>query len=382
MVVQSATTHTGRSSDSNVAEQAFAQLVELIGPDPELLRLQEFNPSLSLVRDYASHALRTGLPSPEVTIEVATILTTVDTAIRADIARRVRVHSRQFSGLTRVARAIDSAGTTCLSTVLTSELCTALGYGKAMYSAVSGSSWSPVSISVNPELRGAFDPLVAAVDGSSIPLHDAPREAELVRRRRPYAVGPSEVNRHTYRPLLDLSRPAGYLAVPVVVADRAIAIIHVDRHDNDLNEADFHLITTLAQACALATESARLRAAIAEQNRRTTAELERLNRALHALEHSGVTLDDIEQRPGEQRKEYEYSTPTADYPAALTARERDVLTLIAAGATNAAISRQLCISDGTVKSHVQRIFKKIGVSTRAEAAALYAGRRSLPKPAA
>ncbi|MCX4096695.1 helix-turn-helix transcriptional regulator [Nocardia sp. alder85J] len=377
--MQSATMRDGRHSDTHVAEQALAQLLELIGPDPELLRLQELNPSLSLVRDYAGHALRAGLPSPEATVEVATILTTVDTAIRADIARRVRVHSRQFSGSTRVVRAIDSAGGARLAAVLTRELCTALGYGKAMYSAVSGSCWSPVSVSVSPELRGEFDPLVAAVDGSPIPLRDAPREAELVRRRRPYAVGPAEVKRHTYRPLLDLSRPAGYLAVPVVVADRAVAIIHVDRHDNDLDEADFHLITTLAQACALATESARLRAAIAEQNRRTTAELDRLNRALRALEHTGVTLDDIGERPGEPRQRSELPTPTVDYPATLTARERDVLTLVAAGATNAAISRRLCISDGTVKSHVQRVFKKIGVSTRAEAAALYAGHRSPPE---
>jgi DNA-binding CsgD family transcriptional regulator len=352
-------------------------MLELIGPDPELLRLQEFNPSLSLVRDYASRALRTGLPSPEMTAEVATILTTVDAAIRADVARRVRVHSQQFGGLTRVMRAIEGARDASLSDVLTRELCTALGYGKAMYSVVSGSFWSPVSVSVNPELCGEFDPLVAAVDGSSIPLRDAPREAELVRRRRSYAVGPSEVKRHTYSPLLDLSRPAGYFAVPVVVADRAVAIVHVDRHDNDLNEADFHLITALAQACALATELAQLRAAITEQNRRTTAELDRLNSALRALEHTGVTLDDIEEHGGELRPERELHSRTPDYTSALTPRERDVLALIATGATNAAISRRLCISDGTVKSHVQRIFKKIGVSTRAEAAALHARHRPL-----
>ena len=375
MVVRSATMRTSCDSDAHVAERAFTQLLELIGPDPELLRLQEFNPSLSLVRDYASRALRTGLRSPEITADVATILTTVDSAIRADIDRRVRVHSKQFGGLTRVVRAIDGDRDAPLSQVLTRELCTALGYGKAMYSLVSGSSWAPVSISVNPELGRDFDPLVAAVNGSSIPLHDAPREAELVRRRRSYAVGPSEVNRHTYRPLLDLSRPAGYLAVPIVVADRAIAIVHVDRHDNDLNEADFHLITALAQACALATESARLRAAIAEQNRRTTAELDRLNRALRELEHGEVTFDDLGERSPEPHGERETGSRTADYPPTLTARERDVLALIATGATNAAISRRLCISDGTVKSHVQRIFKKIGVSTRAEAAAMYAGRR-------
>ncbi|PPJ14825.1 LuxR family transcriptional regulator [Nocardia nova] len=378
VTVQSATTRTRPGSDAHVAEQAFTRLLELIGPDPELLRLQDFNPSLSLVRDYASRALRIGLPAPEATAEVATILMTVDKAIRVDIARRIHVHSKQFGGLTRVVRAIDSARNASLSSVLTSELCTALGYGKAMYSVVSGSHWSPVSVSVNPELGHDYDPLVAAVDGRSIPLRDAPREAELVRRRRSYAVGPAEVNRHTYRPLLDLSRPAGYLAVPIVVANRAVAIVHVDRHDNDLNEADFHLITTLAQACALSAESAQLHASIAEQNRRTTEDLNKLQRALRELEDPKVAFDNLEGKPVEHSTELEFATRATHYPTALTARERDVLALIASGATNGAISRQLCISDGTVKSHVQRIFKKIGVSTRAEAAALYAGHRSPP----
>ena len=190
MVVQSATMRTGRDSDVHVAERAFAQLLELIGPDPDLLRLQDFNPSLSLIRDYASRALRTGLPSPEVTADVATILTSVDSAIRADVARRMRVHSKQFGGLTQVVQAINGDRDTPLSQILTRELCTGLGYGKAMYSLVAGSSWAPVSIALNPELRGDFDPLVAAVNGNSIPLRDAPREAELVRRRESYAVGP------------------------------------------------------------------------------------------------------------------------------------------------------------------------------------------------
>ncbi len=382
VAVQSATMPIRPADDANVAERAFAQLLQAIGPEPELLRLQEFNPSLSLVRDYASNALRAGLPSREITLEVATILTTVDQAIRADIARRMRVHSKQFGGLARVVREIDNAPGATLSRVLTRELCTALGYGKAMYSVVSGSCWSPVTVSVNPELGATFAPLVAAVDGRAIPLRDAPREAELVRRRRSYAVGPSEINRHTYRPLLDLSRPAGYLAVPIVVADRAVAIVHVDRHYNDLNEADFHLITSLAQACALSMESSRLRTAIAEQNRRTAAELDKLGRALRELENTDVTLDNLGGPTADLSDYREYTSHTTDYVTSLTAREREVLALIATGATNAAISHRLCISDGTVKSHVQRIFRKIGVATRAEAAALYAGRRMQPDPSA
>jgi DNA-binding NarL/FixJ family response regulator len=55
----------------------------------------------------------------------------------------------------------------------------------------------------------------------------------------------------------------------------------------------------------------------------------------------------------------------------LTAREREVLELMASGATNGAIAAQLVISEGTVKSHVKRILRKLRVSNRAEAVARY-----------
>ena len=52
----------------------------------------------------------------------------------------------------------------------------------------------------------------------------------------------------------------------------------------------------------------------------------------------------------------------------LTARERDVLVMIIQGLSNKSIARDLNISPETVKSHVESIFLKLAVSTRAEAA--------------
>lgn len=60
----------------------------------------------------------------------------------------------------------------------------------------------------------------------------------------------------------------------------------------------------------------------------------------------------------------------------LTARERDVLRLVASGADNAAIGLELSISPHTVKQHVTNIFEKLGVRTRVEAA-VYAVRAGL-----
>ncbi|MGW3072462.1 response regulator [Kitasatospora sp. NPDC001132] len=56
--------------------------------------------------------------------------------------------------------------------------------------------------------------------------------------------------------------------------------------------------------------------------------------------------------------------------AALTTRERDVLTLISAGLSNGQIARRLGVVEGTVKAHVSSILARLGVANRAAAAVL------------
>jgi DNA-binding NarL/FixJ family response regulator len=53
----------------------------------------------------------------------------------------------------------------------------------------------------------------------------------------------------------------------------------------------------------------------------------------------------------------------------LTARELQVLRLVAAGKTNHGIAAELIISDHTARRHLQNIFRKLGVSSRAAATA-------------
>jgi len=55
--------------------------------------------------------------------------------------------------------------------------------------------------------------------------------------------------------------------------------------------------------------------------------------------------------------------------ASLSAREREVLRLIARGLDNAAIAGHLFISESTVKNHVTNIYGKLDVRSRAEAVA-------------
>jgi DNA-binding NarL/FixJ family response regulator len=60
-------------------------------------------------------------------------------------------------------------------------------------------------------------------------------------------------------------------------------------------------------------------------------------------------------------------SPDAEPLPDLTRRERDVLSLIAAGLPNAAIATRLGLAGKTVGNHISSIFTKLQVATRAEA---------------
>jgi DNA-binding CsgD family transcriptional regulator len=81
-------------------------------------------------------------------------------------------------------------------------------------------------------------------------------------------------------------------------------------------------------------------------------------RCSHLVQEVGGVATEL-QRPAE----------TLAYPAGLTAREVEVLRLVAQGATNKDIARALHISVKTVNAHLNNIFIKVDCSTRAAAAA-------------
>jgi pimeloyl-ACP methyl ester carboxylesterase/DNA-binding CsgD family transcriptional regulator len=72
------------------------------------------------------------------------------------------------------------------------------------------------------------------------------------------------------------------------------------------------------------------------------------------------------QRDVPRRRAADVSAPSEEL-ALLTAREREILDLVASGASNQQIATQLFISEKTVRNHLTAIFDKIGVSSRSQA---------------
>jgi DNA-binding CsgD family transcriptional regulator len=57
----------------------------------------------------------------------------------------------------------------------------------------------------------------------------------------------------------------------------------------------------------------------------------------------------------------------------LSRRQVEIMDLVAAGRSNADIARELFLAEKTVKNHINHIFARLGVRTRAEAVALWLG---------
>ncbi|MER5889937.1 response regulator transcription factor [Streptomyces sp. NPDC001941] len=71
--------------------------------------------------------------------------------------------------------------------------------------------------------------------------------------------------------------------------------------------------------------------------------------------------------------------PSRRLPDGLTAREAEVLALVADGLSNPEIARRLGISTATVKTHINNLFAKTGVRDRAQAVR-YAYRQGIARP--
>jgi DNA-binding NarL/FixJ family response regulator len=96
---------------------------------------------------------------------------------------------------------------------------------------------------------------------------------------------------------------------------------------------------------------------------------EELHRAVRIVAEGGAWLDPAVTT----RVLAVYRTAPAAPPAPprtldlLTSREREVLSLIGQGHTNAEIARQLFVGEGTVKTHINHVFTKLSLRDRAAA---------------
>ncbi len=109
---------------------------------------------------------------------------------------------------------------------------------------------------------------------------------------------------------------------------------------------------------------------------KASAELFRAEQLLRECGATGL----VEEAMAGQRKLARASQGTPEPGAgldALTARERQVASLVTGGHTNRQIAHRLGVSDKTVEAHLARVFAKLGVASRAAVASVVARSRTV-----
>jgi DNA-binding NarL/FixJ family response regulator len=83
------------------------------------------------------------------------------------------------------------------------------------------------------------------------------------------------------------------------------------------------------------------------------------------------TATDLGRRAAELHPPERLSRPKDDLAKLLSPRQLEILALVADGLSNAEIASRLYLGESTVKWHVRKILKALGVSNRAQAVARY-----------
>ena len=140
------------------------------------------------------------------------------------------------------------------------------------------------------------------------------------------------------------------------------------------------VLTTYADQDAIIAGAAGRSARLPDQRRQRRADRSRDPRGPRRPDPSRPRRPGTPRRRGHQPAPARAPTgPGHEPPGGLTAREAEVLTLLAAGLSNTEIAQQLYLSHATVKTHINRIFAKTGARDRAQAVR-YAYQHGLPPP--
>jgi DNA-binding CsgD family transcriptional regulator len=251
------------------------------------------------------------------------------------------------------------------------------GFARAVLSRVDSGSWRPwMAHFTGAEVDAAW--FAEWVD-RPIPFDDLVPETQVLTERRPAAVLDTEDSR-VYRPIIvDAGRSSSYVVAPVLLADEVVGFFHADHAPGQRRSGlvDRDVLWTFAQGFSLAYE----RLVLAE---RVQAQRERLHGALGTAESLLTTsppVFDLGLDPGDGGRVRAGGDMLGGHSGRsgqfqheeFTDREREVLRLLAVGATNAQIADELVVSESTVKSHVRHILRKLGAVNRAQAISRYLG---------
>jgi DNA-binding CsgD family transcriptional regulator/GAF domain-containing protein len=245
-----------------------------------------------------------------------------------------------------------------------------LGFNRVLFSWVEQARWVPESVFT---ASGPEEARAVLEAGQPPYLHTRDLlEAEMIRRRRPMLVHDALGNPHVHLDIQAVMHSHSYVAAPLISRSNVVGFVHADQNvDTDtVDEFDRDLVTTFTEGLGLAFE----RVSVLEE---LASVRSRLGRQAAALRDLMSELDGAEvgTQPPRHPADDEAPLPAARTSVAwggdLTRREEQVLQLVAGGLSNAQIAARLYVTEGTAKTHVKNVLRKLGAENRVQAGAMY-----------
>jgi DNA-binding CsgD family transcriptional regulator len=191
-------------------------------------------------------------------------------------------------------------------------------------------------------------------------------------------------NPRAHPELVAVTKTMAYVAAPVLTWGRPIGLLHADRSTQrpGVCEVDRDVLGLFAEGLGVAFERNLMMERFQAMRRAADEHLRAMNAladdfTLEVMEVAGPAPATVEDLLNEQDLPRHTTTgQDGGQLGDLTARETDVLRALAAGKTNAQIALSLFVAEGTVKSHVKHILRKLGAANRTDAVAKYHRLRS------
>jgi len=203
-----------------------------------------------------------------------------------------------------------------------------------------------------------------------IMLNSLMLENEMLRRRAPLIVHDTLNSPGAMGDLLRRSNIRSYVSAPVMPEGRVIGGIHASTMARD-TVADRDVLWAFAEGYGYALERTILLERLHDQGDRIRQLVASTESMLTEIREAGLQITNTSKgllaTEAEPVRSAMLSAPVSPIHQILTSRELEIIELLAHGETNKQIAERMVVSEGTVKSHVGNILRKMQAANRAEA---------------
>jgi DNA-binding CsgD family transcriptional regulator len=298
-----------------------------------------------------TRALReTGGSSPARLAALIGLLDRIRAAESMQAQLRLANRTQRLSEVHAALAEVSSAATVDSLLTRIPEATCGLGFDRALVSTVDG-AWRLHTMHVVRDPRWAAD--IVAVGRENPPILDHGLvENDTVVDARTVLVHEVQDHPRVNRPLAAITKSSSYGIAPLLVDGEVVGLVHGDCYHQQrvLDDVDQLLLSAFAQG--------------------VSQQLARLS-VLEGMSAIRAQLDGLGRWSAPRHAIAESIALSRDDDAVLTRREVQIVRLLAEGDSNARIARKLTISEGTVKTHITRVLRKLGAANRAEAVSIW-----------